>query len=199
MNIVDYYTNNTVEQEFDEEFYNKEYSIPDEFYGPDCMKFQISERQRLFFHFLLFGRKFGLNRNLAEKNKKAREWQREENRLKGGEKKFDSSTTDNSFSTYMNIVDYFKENAVEHDFDEEFYNKEYSIPDEFYGPDCMKFQISERKRLFYHYILFGKRFGLAKNQMEKLKKIEERRREESRLRGRDIEPDLSELEKYFSV
>ncbi len=59
VNILDFYKNNEVLEEFDHEFYNNKYRGLEDFYQPYCKENNISERKRLFFHWFLHGFDFG--------------------------------------------------------------------------------------------------------------------------------------------
>jgi hypothetical protein len=97
----------------------------------------------------------------------------------------------------MDIVEFYRKNSVEKQFDEEFYLSQNNDLNKFYQPYCKNNKITERQRLFYHYVFFGKKNGMFKNKDEKKRHREERLASRKRLRGRDEEIDLRGLEKYI--
>ena len=65
------------------------------------------------------------------------------------------------------IFEFYKNNKeVDEDFDDEFYAKRYPSLKDFYQPKCKDSDISDRKRLFYHYEFYGKNGKFMKNPKE---------------------------------
>lgn len=64
----------------------------------------------------------------------------------------------------LGIKEFFEKRSVDEDFDEVFYQKQYPETKNFYQPFCIKNNISDRQRLFYHYIHYGS--NLYKNLKE---------------------------------
>lgn len=67
--IESFYSISKVDDDFDAKFYTKEYPSTKEFYQPFCNDRGISERERLFFHWYLDGKKNGLYKNQYDKTK----------------------------------------------------------------------------------------------------------------------------------
>ena len=59
IDIEDFYNNNECNQFFDEINYAKLYPESREFYQPYCKQNNISEKQRLYYHWVLFGVEMG--------------------------------------------------------------------------------------------------------------------------------------------
>ena len=59
VDIEDFYNNNECNQFFDELNYAKLYPESREFYQPYCEQNNISEKQRLYYHWVLFGVEMG--------------------------------------------------------------------------------------------------------------------------------------------
>lgn len=60
ISIEEFYKSNKVDEEFDEIFYSNIHSGSlDEFYQPHCFENNISERERLYFHYYEYGRYYG--------------------------------------------------------------------------------------------------------------------------------------------
>ena len=58
-NIIEFYEKHSVDKDFDEIFYDYFYPETKDFYQPYCEENNISEKQRLFFHFFNYGRNMG--------------------------------------------------------------------------------------------------------------------------------------------
>ena len=56
ISIDEFYTNNTIPKEFDEEFYSNQYPEVEDFYQPYCKDNGFTERQRLYFHWVNYGK-----------------------------------------------------------------------------------------------------------------------------------------------
>jgi hypothetical protein len=56
----------------------------------------------------------------------------------------------------IDIIDFYKQNSIDNDFDEFFYQKEYPETKSFYQPYCNDNNISEKERLFFHWYYYGK-------------------------------------------
>lgn len=67
--IVSFYKEYRVDDDFDAEFYNSEYPTTYKFYQPFCRENNISDRERLFFHWYRDGKKIGLYKNQHYKSK----------------------------------------------------------------------------------------------------------------------------------
>lgn len=65
-NIKDFYLNNTIDNNFDVDFYREEYPDINNFYQPYCHNEGIDDRHRLFYHYKLYG--YTNFKNAAEKN-----------------------------------------------------------------------------------------------------------------------------------
>lgn len=63
----------------------------------------------------------------------------------------------------LNILEFYKTNVVDDNFDEKFYQHSFPDTKDFYQPFCSDSGIDDRHRLFYHYHLYGKNFGFASN------------------------------------
>jgi hypothetical protein len=96
----------------------------------------------------------------------------------------------------MEIIEFYEKNLIEKNFDDEFYITQTGDIKSFYQPYCRENSITERQRLFYHYVFFVKNLVLygCREEFEKLKKEEIKKN--NQLRGRDDEIDLRELDKY---
>jgi hypothetical protein len=66
MNIVDFYKLHTIDPDFDYYFYQTQYPETIGYYQPFCLEHNISEEQRLYYHYILFGQSFGYAKNLSE-------------------------------------------------------------------------------------------------------------------------------------
>lgn len=62
-----------------------------------------------------------------------------------------------------NIIEFYKYNILDEEFDDEFYQKNYPETINYYQPFCLQNNLSEKQRLFHHYILYGKKSGYLKN------------------------------------
>lgn len=79
--IRDFFKSHSVDTDFDEVFYEKEYPETKGFYQPFCEKNGISDRQRLFYHFKLYG--LGRFKNQSQKEQpKLNEVQSDPRRLR---------------------------------------------------------------------------------------------------------------------
>jgi GR25 family glycosyltransferase involved in LPS biosynthesis len=67
MEIKQFYETNTIENDFDEIFYQKEYPKTKQFYQPYCKNNNIDDKHRLYYHYKLYGE--NKYKNLEEKNK----------------------------------------------------------------------------------------------------------------------------------
>lgn len=65
--IEEFYSIHSVDQDFDENFYQKEYPETQNFYQPFCQKKNIDNRHRLFYHYMTYGNQG--YKNLSDKNK----------------------------------------------------------------------------------------------------------------------------------
>ena len=63
----------------------------------------------------------------------------------------------------QNIIDFYKCNVLDEEFDSRFYQTNYPETFPYYQPFCSQNNISEQQRLFHHYILYGKKSGYLKN------------------------------------
>lgn len=63
----------------------------------------------------------------------------------------------------MSIEEFYKDNKVDEDFDYIFYQKTYPETKGFYQPHCFQNQITEQKRLFYHWKIHGETTGYFKS------------------------------------
>ena len=66
----------------------------------------------------------------------------------------------------MDITNFYENNNVEPDFDENFYAQMYPETIGFYQPYCSDAGIDERKRLYFHYFTHGKEVMCSKNASE---------------------------------
>jgi hypothetical protein len=66
MNIEEFYTDQTIDIDFDEIFYTKEYPDTINFYQPYCQQSGIDEKHRLFYHYKIYG--YTNYKNELEKN-----------------------------------------------------------------------------------------------------------------------------------
>lgn len=64
----------------------------------------------------------------------------------------------------MDILDFYKQQSVIDDFDDEFYALTYKETERYYQPFCTNNNISDRERLYYHYINFGRKQLYKKNE-----------------------------------
>lgn len=93
----------------------------------------------------------------------------------------------------LSIEQFYQDNIIDNDFDENFYIKEYPITETFYQPHCEALGFTEKERLYYHYYYFGSKLSMYKNGLEKL----ESKKKEDKLRGRD-NIDLLDIDKYIN-
>lgn len=63
----------------------------------------------------------------------------------------------------MDIIEFYKYNHVEEDFDEIFYANKYPECSNYYQPFCEQIGLDERHRLYHHYYFWGKQGGYLKN------------------------------------
>jgi hypothetical protein len=66
MNILEFYKNHSVDSDFDECFYQKKYQDVSGYYLPYAKDNGFSEKQRLFHHYFLYGKKEGRFRSLKD-------------------------------------------------------------------------------------------------------------------------------------
>jgi hypothetical protein len=81
----------------------------------------------------------------------------------------------------MDILEFYKNNKIDMDFDEHFYAARYPETKDFYQPYCKHNNIDDKHRLFFHYAMYGKKMFFYKNLEEKMLKI----KLEQKKRGRD--------------
>lgn len=55
----------------------------------------------------------------------------------------------------QSIIEFYENNLVDNDFDENFYANKYPDTESFYQPYCSNYGINNRHRLFYHYHFYG--------------------------------------------
>ena len=65
-NIIEFYNSNVLDEEFDSKFYQTNYPETINYYQPFCSQNNISEQQRLFHHYILYGKKSGYLKNLKD-------------------------------------------------------------------------------------------------------------------------------------
>ena len=65
----------------------------------------------------------------------------------------------------MNIEEFYKNNILDEDFDEIFYQEKYPEVQEFYHPYCIENNIDDKHRLYYHYKKYGENYGTLKNRI----------------------------------
>lgn len=70
MNIVEFYRIHTIDDDFDEKFYQSEYPEVKYYYQPYCIHTKINDRHRLFYHWYNHGKSQGLYKNIAAKQEK---------------------------------------------------------------------------------------------------------------------------------
>lgn len=63
MNIIEFYNNNSVEEDFDASFYAKKYPETSSYYQPFCEKIGLDERRRLYHHYYFWGKAGGYLKN----------------------------------------------------------------------------------------------------------------------------------------
>ena len=69
MDIEEFYNNFTVDDDFDEIYYQDKYPETKDFYQPHCRENQISEKQRLFYHYFSYIKSLKLlQKNSNKKN-----------------------------------------------------------------------------------------------------------------------------------
>lgn len=73
----------------------------------------------------------------------------------------------------ISIEEFYKENNIHEDFDEVFYTKRYDGLTDFYQPHCRDNFISEKKRLYFHFIMYGKQMGWLAHDISPIKKYEQ--------------------------
>lgn len=54
ISIEEFYESNTIDPDFDELFYKKEYPETDQFYQPYCLEHHIDDKKRLFYHYIFY-------------------------------------------------------------------------------------------------------------------------------------------------
>ncbi len=64
-------------------------------------------------------------------------------------------------SDTISIDEFYKKNSIAKEFDEEFYSNEYPEVEDFYQPYCKDNGFTERQRLYFHWVNYGKNLGLA--------------------------------------
>lgn len=73
----------------------------------------------------------------------------------------------------MDINEFYKNNEVHEDFDHLYYVERYEKVANFYQPYCSENNISDRKRLYYHYMFHGKELGFQPHALKRIKQYEE--------------------------
>lgn len=63
----------------------------------------------------------------------------------------------------MNIIDFYKNNSLDKDFDDIFYSNKYPEVNKFYQPFCSDNSIDDKHRLYYHYMMYGINYKYRKN------------------------------------
>ena len=66
LSIVEFYKTNSVEESFDEKFYQNAHPDSKNFYQPFCSDSGIDDRHRLYYHYYLYGKNFGFVHNLQD-------------------------------------------------------------------------------------------------------------------------------------
>lgn len=83
MSIEEFYKTNSIDPDFDSEFYENEYRDTIDFYQPHCTQNKITNRARLFYHYFMYGREAGYVKHAESHKKKAAEQQHTALRVRG--------------------------------------------------------------------------------------------------------------------
>lgn len=118
-------TSINVDEDFDEEFYEKNYPFVKDYFLP--LGSLISKRKRLFYHYLNYGK--NLFKNCEQ----------------------------------LEVFLFGKPINVDKDFDEEFYEKKYPFVKDYFMPAAAL--IPKKKRFFHHYLNYGEKMSKTKGEI----------------------------------
>jgi len=100
--IEEFYQSNSVDNDFEEIFYEKTYPEVKNFYQPYCAENNISERERLFFHYANYGKNNNYKKNLIEFIK---------HRVIGLELEFLNKTIEDFWPVHENYLESYEQNV----------------------------------------------------------------------------------------
>lgn len=109
--IISFYKNNNINNNFNEILYKVVYPETVDFYQPYCRDNSIDDKHRLYFHYHLY------NKPIKKSN----------------------------------LIDFYLFNKLDESFDEVAYQKMYPQTKDFYQPECIKNNISDKYRLYFHF------------------------------------------------